>query len=150
MKYQQVAGARQASLKRRLGSGDVPPKRNPFIQVSTDSMHANQIVFAAVGPEFLQDLETIKMTQMKSGLDMFNVFFIDPEVLDIMATLSNLAVRAAAFATTYPECLHWKYRQRWVGDMVIYGSILEGCSAVGPLPVTSDLTLHRGVFWAVW
>jgi len=33
-------------------------------------------------------------------------------VLDIMATLSNLAVRAAAFATTYPECLHWKYRPK--------------------------------------
>lgn len=47
-----------------------------------------------------------------------------------MATLSNLAVRAAAFATTYPECLHWKYRQRWVGDMVIYGSLLLQISLI--------------------
>lgn len=58
------------------------------------------------------------------------VFFNNPEVLDIMATLSNLAVRAAAFATTYPECLHWKYRQRWVGDMVIYGSLLLQISLI--------------------
>ncbi|CAJ1358578.1 unnamed protein product [Effrenium voratum] len=33
-------------------------------------------------------------------------------VLDVMATLSNLAVRASAFATEYPECLHWKYRPK--------------------------------------
>lgn len=33
-------------------------------------------------------------------------------VLDIMATLSNLTVRAAAFANLYPECLHWKYRPK--------------------------------------
>lgn len=33
------------------------------------------------------------------------------QVLDVMATLSNLAVRASAFATEYPECLHWKYRR---------------------------------------
>ncbi|CAK9067717.1 Hypothetical protein SCF082_LOCUS34225, partial [Durusdinium trenchii] len=33
-------------------------------------------------------------------------------VLDIMATLSNLALRATAFATAYPECLHWKYRPK--------------------------------------
>ena len=68
---------------------------------------------------------------MKVGLYIFiGLFFNNPEVLDIMATLSNLAVRAAAFATTYPECLHWKYRQRWVGDMVIYGSLLLQISLI--------------------
>ena len=72
-----------------------------------------------------------RWSMMKLGLYIFiGLFFNNPEVLDIMATLSNLAVRAAAFATTYPECLHWKYRQRWVGDMVIYGSLLLQISLI--------------------
>ena len=76
-------------------------------------------------------------------------FFNNPKVLDIMATLSNLAVRAAAFATTYPECLHWKYRQRWVGDMVIYGSHIGRVQCCGATSCYLRLTLHRGVFWVI-
>lgn len=92
----------------------------------------NQIGFAAIGPDFLIGPEANQHDPDEARFGYFHwfVFLNNPEVLDIMATLSNLAVRAAAFATTYPECLHWKYRQRWVGDMVIYGSLLLQISLI--------------------
>ena len=39
------------------------------------------------------------------------LLFVSSEVLDIMATLSNLAVRSTSFANLNAECLHWKYRR---------------------------------------
>ena len=50
----------------------------------------------------------IGSSQSQRPVDL--LFLASQTVLDVVATLSQLAIRATAFATRFPECLHWKYR----------------------------------------
>eukprot|EP00913_Durusdinium_trenchii_P035055 g32792.t1 len=114
-------GAQLRETLRELRGGHEPHRRSAMGLSHASSQH------------LLQRLETLRSARRSAvefldapliagvrpeettGADAYAVSWpldLAAGVLDIMATLSNLALRATAFATAYPECLHWKYRPK--------------------------------------
>ena len=68
------------------------------------------LAFMASSWSSLTSLRGVSCRVLRSQRPTDLLFLGSQTVLDVVKTLSQLAIRASAFATRFPECLHWKYR----------------------------------------